>query len=309
MSISGGSGFLRGEIYDDSKGLPLAGATISLLSDGGGALAAPTEVTADERGRFSLSGRSGDAIVRIRKSGFGSVERRGVIPVNGPATLLDARLTPVDPHVNLIGSAIGGQARDQAQRATLQIPPGGLTADASITMTLISAQGLEGVLPAGWSPVAAISIDPGDIVFGFPLTLTLPNPTTLPQDTALTVARYDRARHEWIAAGAATPSPTGLTLSAPVDRFGQFAVLVPDAAPFTPAAPVSGQALSGVDRAANPAGLTAAGDVVPRSAPPGDGARAVGRVGLHESFAACRAARSCRSAWTNASTSSIRVRS
>ena len=58
-------------------------------------------------------------------------------------------------------------------------------------------------------------------------------------------------------------------------------MLVPDSAPFTPAEPALGTVLTGVDRPANQTtGLTAVGDVVPRSAPPGDDARATGRVGL-----------------------------
>ena len=36
-----GSGFLRGEVFDDSLGLPLAGALVTLLSDGSGNLETP----------------------------------------------------------------------------------------------------------------------------------------------------------------------------------------------------------------------------------------------------------------------------
>ncbi len=126
VSISGGVGFLRGEAYDDSKGLPLGQVTVSLLSDGGGALATPVDVVADERGQFSIAGRAGDAIVRISKAGFTAVERRASIPVGSSTTLFDARLTPLDPDVTLVSSAVGGQARNHSGRATLQIPPGGL---------------------------------------------------------------------------------------------------------------------------------------------------------------------------------------
>src|SRR6185436_6297531 len=87
VSISGGSGFLRGEVFDDTKGLPLGGVIAELVSDGGGVLGQPVTVIADERGQFSLTGRAGHAVVRISKNGFTIVEREGTIPVNGSTTL------------------------------------------------------------------------------------------------------------------------------------------------------------------------------------------------------------------------------
>ena len=56
VNISSGVGFLRGETYDDSKGLPLGAVIVSLLSDGGGALASPIEVVSDERVSSRLPG-------------------------------------------------------------------------------------------------------------------------------------------------------------------------------------------------------------------------------------------------------------
>ena len=281
VNISSGVGFLRGEAYDDSKGLPLDHVTVSLLSDGGGTLATPVNVVADERGQFSIAGRAGEAIVRIAKAGFTSVERRATIPAGSSATLFDARSDPLDPTSNLVSSAVGGQARNHSGRATLQIPPGGLSTDQSMSLTLLSAQGLGALLPAGWSPVAAVDIEPASIAFGFPLALTLPNTASLPSNITLAVARFDASSHEWTSAGTATIDAGGLTLRTTIERSGQFALLVPDAAPFTPAEPTPGAPLTGIDRPANQTtGVTAVGEVVPRSAPPGDDARALGRVGL-----------------------------
>ena len=216
-----------------------------------------------------------------RKPGYTAVERRASIPAGSSATLFDARLTPLDPSPTLVASAVGGQARNQSGRATLQIPPGGLTTDQSISLTLLSPQGLGALLPAGWSPIAAVNVGPGELSFGFPLTLTVPSTATLPQNASLTLARYDTASHDWIAVGTATVDPGGLTLRTAIERGGQFALLVPDAAPFTPADPTPGATLTGVERPANQTtGVTAVGEVVPRSAPPGDEARALGRVGV-----------------------------
>ena len=282
VSIPSGTGFLRGEVYDDSRGLPLAGATIMLVTDGGGTPGAPTQTTADGRGQFSIRGRAGDTVIRITKPGFTTVERRGQIPADGAATVLDVRLTPLDIGANPMGSATGGTARDARQRVTLQIAPGGLPADAALTLTLVSPQGLEGRLPAGWSPIAAVSIEPA-LTFSFPLTLTLPHLLpAAPSGATLTLARYDQARHEWVTVeGQPQAGPGGSTVVASIDRSGEFAVIVPDGAPSVPPAPVADEPLRGIDLPVEvPSGMTAAGEVIPRSAPPGDSARALGRVGL-----------------------------
>src|SRR5262249_9805679 len=63
-------------------------------------------------------------------------------------------------------------------------------------------------------------------------------------------------------------------------RSGQFAILVPDTGLLAPAPPVIGNSLPGVARPISTGTLTATGDVVPRSAPPGDNARATGRIGV-----------------------------
>jgi hypothetical protein len=281
VTISTGTGFLRGEAYDDTRGLPLGQVTVTLLSDGGGLVTTPVDVVSDERGQFAIAGRAGDAVVRISKPGFTPVDRRGSIPPGSSATLVDARLTPIDSNSTLISSALGGQARSHSGRATLEIPPGGLTSDQSVTLTPLSPQGLGALLPAGWSPIAAVAIGPAQMVFGMPLQLSLANAATLAPSTPLVVARYDTGSREWVDAGTATLDPGGLTVRATVDRAGQFAVLVADAAPFTPAEPIPGAPLTGVDRhVIAQTGAAAVGDVVPRSAPPGDDARALGRVGV-----------------------------
>src|SRR5262249_15475378 len=147
------------------------------------------------------------------------------IPSNGSATIVDARLTPIDARQNVIASAVGGTAASHNDRLRLQIPPGGLASDTTITLTPIGPQGLAALLPAGWSPLAAGSIGPTNVAFGFPLPLTLTNPTTFAGTSALTLVRYDASTHEWIALGPATLAAGGLTFTASVDSSGDYAVL------------------------------------------------------------------------------------
>src|SRR5262249_17763206 len=130
--ISTGSGFLRGEVYDDTLGLPLPGATVAMPFDGGGPLAPPVTTTGDDRGQFVLAAREGESLVRIGKTGFTEVERAGVTPVGTALTLLDARLTPLDGKTTRVGSALGGSARDSASLVSLELPPGALAVDSDV---------------------------------------------------------------------------------------------------------------------------------------------------------------------------------
>ena len=281
--LSEGAGFLRGEVFDDTRGQPLGGAIALLLSDGGGPLNPPPTTIADDRGRFTLAGRAGESVVRIQKPGFTTVERRVSIPVGSAATLVDARLTPVPAAAAATSSAFGGLVRDQSNLFALQVPPGGIASDLPLSIVSVSPQGLAGRLPLGWSPVVAAAIEPADVIFAVPATMTLPNTADLPPGMPLVLARYSTIRHEWIAESPVVVSADRLTVASPIHGAGQLAVIVPDSAPNTPPAAVVGEAILGVAYADAPAGFTAEGDVIPRSAPPGEGVRAVGRIGLNAS--------------------------
>jgi hypothetical protein len=227
VAISGGNGFLTGEVYDDSRSQPLAAATVTLVSDGGGALDAPVQTVADERGRFQISGRGGDAIVKIAKAGFTSVERRETIPINRSATLLDARLTPLDTRTSVIVSVFGGEAHDAASTVSLQVPPGALEADASIVVTPITPQGLSGRLPLGWSPVAIADIGPAGLRFAQPTTLRLPNAASVPANSDVQVATYDLSRHAWVGHAPGRVTADGRAIEIALEASGQVAAVIP----------------------------------------------------------------------------------
>ena len=280
IAVSGGNGLLTGEVYDDSRSQPLAAATITLVSDGGGALDAPVQTVADERGRFQMPGRSGDAILRITKAGFTSVDRRATIPTSRSATLLDARLTPLDARVSPIVSVFGGEAHDGASTISLQVPPGALEADTSIVVTPITPQGLSGRLPLGWSPVAIANIGPTGLRFVQGATLRLPNAASVPASAEVPIATYDLVRHAWVGHAPGHVTADGRTIEISLDAAGQVAAVIPDGTPFAPPPLVTGEPLEGVTAQSLPADASASGDVVPRSAAPGDGARAVGRLSL-----------------------------
>jgi PKD repeat protein len=278
--ISQGQGFLRGAAFDDSRGLPLAGATVMLIGDGGGIVEPPVTTITDDTGRYVLQGRAGDAVVRVQKEGFTAVDRLAVIPASGAGRVFDARLTPVDSRGNAIQSAFGGQARDTAETATLMVPPGSLITDADLRLTPLSAQGLAGLLPPGWSPVAAAEVRPLDTALAQPATLSLANVGSAPASSAVTVAIYDRSAHRWTAAPQGQVSADGRSINISISGGGQFVALLPDAAPHTPPAAMPGDALAGAALVPLPMDVSADGVVVPRAAAPGANARAVGRVGI-----------------------------
>ena len=276
--VTEGSGFLRGEVFDDSRGLPLSGVTATLIVSGGAAVANPSPISSDDRGRFTLPAAAGAAFVKVGRSGFTTVERPADLGRNSVVTLLDSRLTPVDPRVNALQSVFGGEARSTDASASVSVPSGSLDQDVSLRVTPISAQGLQGVLPVGWSPIAAVDLQPAGRRLAQGATLRLPHVDTLASGSSVALARYDDAAHRWVAAGPGRVSDDQRTVSATIEVTGQFALVVPDETPMTPPPAVSGEPLAGVAGVVVPDTSTAAGQVTPRSAPPGEGARAVGTV-------------------------------
>ncbi len=278
VTVTDGSGFLRGEVFDDSRGLQLSTATATLLIGGGTAVVGPTPVSADDRGRFTLPAASGAALVRVERNGFTTVDRQADLARGGVITLLDSRLTPLDGRVNVLQSVFGGEARSTDGSAVVSVPSGSLDVDTSLRVTPISPQGLQGRLPSGWSPIAAVDLQPAGRPFTQPATLRLPHADTLAQGTAVALAIYDAVSHRWVVQPPGQVSDDRRTLAAPIDRTGQFAFVVPDEGPSVPPAAIPGQVLAGVAGTPIPDTATATGLVLPRSAPPGDGARAVGTV-------------------------------
>lgn len=274
------TGFVRGQVLDDSRSRLLAGATITLLEDGTGPLPTPATTVADARGRFVLPGAAGDVLVRVEKPGFTSVDRRGRIEPDTATSLLDARLTPIDPRLNEILSAFGGDARNADQTMSLTLPPGAIAVNTTIRLTSISGQGLAGRLPYGWSPAAVADIFPSPMTFAQPATLRLPNTVGLPAGAEVVLARYDRLQGAWVAQAPGVVSNDGRTIVAAIDQAGQFAAAVPDPAPFTPTPPATGAELAGVEPVALPEDVAASGEVTPRSVTPGDDVWAPGQVVL-----------------------------
>lgn len=274
-----GEGLVYGSILDDGKGLPLAGAGVSVPASVAPLLAAsPRQVTMDASGTYVINGSEGNIVARIEKNGYTFVERLGTIVANSAVALVDARLTQIDGRANLITAAGGGTASSSGGSASLIVPPGALAVDTDIRLTVLSGQGLRGELPLGWSAVGAVDLRPEGLQFGQAATLKLRNDAGLPPGSSIAAVVYDSAAHLWKGAGSAVVSADGSSIAYPVSMAGSLALVLADSVPAAPPAPQAGKPLLGVAAVPWPAAPVASGEVVPRSAPPGDNVKAVGRV-------------------------------
>jgi hypothetical protein len=261
VATAAGRGVVAGVVYDDTTGLPLENATAQLIALDGAPPATPPQALTDARGRFRLSSVPGSATIRIFKAGF-TESQRVVAVVDGRRTdPFDARLTPLDARQSPIQSVTGGAASSQAGDASLGVAAGALASDQSLRLTILSAQGLLARLPSGWSPLIAVDIAPGGVSLGAPASLSLRAPGGLGQGPPLALARWDAGAGAWVVAGDAGLSPDGTTLVASLPQTGQYAVLVGDAAPNAPPAPVVGQGLPAV--LANPPPATVSVFITP----------------------------------------------
>src|SRR5207253_1648006 len=117
------------------------------------------------------------------------------------------------------------------------VPPGALSADTSLTLTPVSRQGLAGLLPVGWTPVAVIDVMPHGVAFSGTVGVTVPNPLTLAAGTQLIIARWDEAVSRWRALGTSAVPQNAVSLAAAIDSTAQYAWLLGDTVPGAPPPP------------------------------------------------------------------------
>ncbi|MFA7059874.1 MAG: Ig-like domain-containing protein [Pedobacter sp.] len=288
--VAMGPGYIQGKVLDDSRGLLLSGAEVSITPQPQNT---QNPIVTQTDGGYFAENPSGSTLVRATKPGYTTVERLVQVMPEKKVTVLDARLTKIHNTTNVIDPTGGVIRMDVATglkaAMELAVPAGGLGVQADIRLTPISNQGLAGVLPAGWSPVAAVDIrllDPTagtllDTPFTSAAALKLPVPLSLSQapDSIFTLAVYDSASHQWKAVQNAIVSTDGLSATADIQTAGQYALLVADPAPNAPPVAVTGTPLnSAIATRLSFDAISAAGSVVPQAAPPSSGLKAAGEV-------------------------------
>ncbi|MEO8677869.1 MAG: PKD domain-containing protein [Vicinamibacterales bacterium] len=259
VAPTGAPAVITGEVYDDATGLPLAGATIALAGLDAGGRAYTGSTTSDSRGQYVLGAAGGQATVQVSRAGWTRVDRTIVVPDASGVQPVDARLTPVGAAQNV--SAIGGGTVESGF-ASLTLSAGALTADAQIQVTAIGAQGVEGLLPIGWSPVAAVDVMPHGVAFGSPQVLTAPHRLPAGARAPLVVAMWDEEAAAWRSVGSATIDSDTATVTGAIRATGQYAWLLADTLPDAPGTPVEGDLVGAVVGAEVPSPV--ATDITPQ---------------------------------------------
>jgi RHS repeat-associated protein len=207
-----GSGFMSGEVFDAETGRPLAGAAVFID-------VTPAPIVTDARGRYAAQLPEGAHTLRVSATGYTTVWRQIVIPPGAGVIPIDIRLTP-----------------------TAATPARGPAVQAVVDSTAVDAQSLPGLLPLGWSPLAAaVARTSGQLEFPVPAAEVTAAAQTL------TAVRYHDDRDEWRVLIAAANIVDG-KIAIPVDEPGAYALVYPDQAPglARPPTPTAGAVLTGV---------------------------------------------------------------
>jgi len=232
-------GVVIGEVYDDTRSLPLEGATVVALDPVSRIVLGQTET--DERGRYLLAPGRSDVVIRVTMVGFTVVERTAVTRRGSFAEALDARLTPLGEAqgvTSVLPAEIGNSEGD-----ILEILPGAFDADGEVSLTPISQQGPRTPFPAGWTPLAIVDITAPE-AFDPPATLSMVDRSGLAAGKQAVTARYDPASASWLAlANVIVPAEGAVEFGEVIDA-GQFALLLPDTGDGAPTAAVAGAALA-----------------------------------------------------------------
>jgi len=297
-----GPGYIQGEVYDDTKGLVLPGATVDFVATDGHGL---TRTMTLEDGSFFTEAAADTYLITLSKSGFTNVERAVTVKSEKDALAIDARLTPVSTQQNLIDSnggmiKTGASSQGQGvgtsnsvpstQYIELNIPAYTLTEQTDIRLTPISNQGLAGLLPIGWSPIAIVDIrafategtELTEKGFGTGAALRMPVLTglNLVASSAISLAKYDTTAHQWIVQTPGIVSSDSAFINASIPSIGQYAFVLSDPGPLALAPILSGSPLSALNSTLGTlnSSLTATGRVVPAVAPAAIGVKAIGEV-------------------------------
>jgi hypothetical protein len=253
-------GVVVGQVLSDATGLPVAGARVRVVGDDS------RVALTDARGRYSLPATESHLVLTIDKEGASPaplmpVEREVKIESGVGTVPVDARLTPL-AEPSAVGPA-GGSVEAGAVKVTAEA--GAVAQSTAFHLTPLSAQGLPGLLPLGWSPVVAFDLRAGGAV-NAPLEATIGK---LPASAQHLVV-YRPAVRGWMMVERDLQPAGGVvrvTLPAP----GAYALVVADGQEAGLAVPAAGQVLKGVEMRPLPEAATSTSEVSPTILPPGGG--------------------------------------
>ncbi len=246
-----------GEVYDDATGLPIAGATVRLTGTAAQGLSgSSTSATTDALGRYVVRANPGTGLVRITKDNWTTADRLVTVDAGQAVEAFDARLTRFGAASQSVSEVLGGTVESDGAR--LVVPAGALAQATALRVVAVSQQGLQGLLPLGWSPRGVVDVEPHGAAFGDGTTLSVANAFEIPAGTPLVLARWDDDATAWRAAGAGAVSADGTRVEAPIVAGGQYAWLVADVVPVAPPMPIAGELVAGVAASPIPDPVTTA---------------------------------------------------
>jgi RHS repeat-associated protein len=285
-------GVVVGQTLDDRTSLPLAGASAQLVSPS--PCTGSCTAASDATGRYSLPVSATQAVVRIEAPNSTFAERAVAVALGVGTVPVDVRLTSLAAAktIGADGGAVTASAVHVGQgpvEIALAVPAGAVASETGFGLTALSAQGLPGLLPLGWSSVAAFDLRLSSASGGTAPTLGSPIPAslTLPclqtsADTGACTARwappvsglhlieYRQSSHAWHVVARADAIESGkAALSLPWP--GVYALVVADSGDPAPAIPAVGDPLLGVAFAVVPTAATSTGSVDPSVVPPSGG--------------------------------------
>src|SRR5258708_1323126 len=247
-------GVVIGQVLSDTTSFPIQGVGVQVIGK-----TTQTDTT-DERGRYSL--QVSDAHVFVFAAGTTppttTIEREVFVQEGTGTVPVDARLTPLSDPV-VIGPA-GGTLT--SGNVTVNVPAG--AGNITFQLTSLSGQGLPGLLPLGWSPLAAFNLRANSVVGN----LTA-NVAQMPGVVSHLVT-YSTALHAWTMV---TPNlqPVSGTVSVLLPAPGDYALVVPDTVDPPLAIPVAADALPGIDMQLLSPSATSSGSLSPAILAPSGG--------------------------------------
>lgn len=249
-------GVIVGQVLSDATSFPIQGAVVQAIST------TATSDQTDDHGRYSLQANDPHLFLSATSASPATttVEREVFVQEGVGTVPVDARLTPLAAPM-AIGSA-GGTLT--AGNISITVPAGAVGDGTTFQLTPLTGQGLPGLLPLGWSPLAAFDFRASSSAMNLSATVSqLPN-------TVLHLATYSPALHAWtmVATNLQVVSG-GVALVLPSS--GAYALVVPDVVIPPITIPNPGSALTGIAMQLLDPAASSSGSLSPAILPPTGG--------------------------------------
>jgi len=249
-------GVVVGQVLSDATSLTLKGATVQAISR------TSSSDQTDDHGRYSLQVSDSHLFLSVSSSTppTTTVEREVFVQDNMGTVPVDARLTPLAPPVT-IGSAGGTLTAGQI---SITVPVAAVGDGTSFQLTPLSGQGLPGLLPLGWSPLAAFDLRSSSSATNLAAAVAqAPNMVSH-------LVTYNPALHAWIMVAGNQQAVNG-NVNLVLPSLGAYALVVPDVANPPVPVPDPGAALTGISLQLLDPAASSSGSLSPAVLPPSGG--------------------------------------